>query len=108
MDRTAVVMADRDGLIQFWSPRAETAFGFPASEAVGQSLDLIVPPEYRPDHWQGFRRAFSAGEASAEGQVGPFPVRLASGEIVATLGRLSLIRRPDGAVIGALVAFETP
>lgn len=107
MNQTAVVMTDGDGLIVFWNSRAADAFGFSASQAVGESLDLIVPPEFRQAHWSGFRRAMSAGEASVEGLVTPFPVRIASGEIIETPGRLSLIRRADGVVTGALVRFET-
>jgi PAS domain S-box-containing protein len=107
LDQAAVVMTDHNGIIVYWSLRAADAFGFSASQAVGRTLDLIVPPEFQQDHWHGFRRAMRAGEAAAEGQVSTFPVRLAGGEIVATQGRLSLIRRAAGDVIGALVAFET-
>jgi PAS domain S-box-containing protein len=105
---TAIVMADRDGRIVFWSPGAEAAFGYPASDAIGQSLDLIVPAEFQQDHWKGFRQAIESGAAAVEGQTSPFPVRVASGEVAPTPGRLTLVRRPDGAVVGAVVAFASP
>src|SRR4051812_10033218 len=47
----AVVATDREGIITFWNPGAERIFGFAASEAVGRSLDLIVPDNLRPRHW---------------------------------------------------------
>jgi len=40
----AVVAADRSGIIRLWNPGAERIFGHRAGEAVGQSLDLIIPP----------------------------------------------------------------
>jgi PAS domain S-box-containing protein len=101
----AVVMADRGGRIVLWSPGAEVAFGHLAANAVGQSLDLIVPPEFQAEHWKGFERAFETGTAQAEGQISPFPVRLASGEVAPKPGRLTLIRCPQGKVVGAVVVF---
>ena len=43
----AVVASDREGLIRFWSPGAERIFGHSAAEALGQSLDLIIPERLR-------------------------------------------------------------
>jgi len=39
----AVLFADRQGIIQLWNSAAASMFGFTAAEAVGQSLDLIIP-----------------------------------------------------------------
>lgn len=106
MDSHAVVIADPAGVIRFWSPGAEGAFGYSAGQAVGGTLDLIVPPEFREAHWIGFRRAMETGAAEAEDAATPFPVRRADGEVVATPGRLTLMRDPRGQVIGAAVVFE--
>jgi PAS domain S-box-containing protein len=106
MDNNAVVMADQAGIIRFWSAGAEKAFGYSAAQAVGQTLDLIVPEEYREAHWRGFRRAVASGAADLEGQTSPFPVRDADGAIAATPGRLTLVRQPQGQVIAAVVVFE--
>jgi PAS domain S-box-containing protein len=63
VDQAAAVMvlADRDGRIVVWNRAAEKVFGYPAAEAIGRSLDLIVPERLRPAHWQGFRRAVESG-----------------------------------------------
>jgi PAS domain S-box-containing protein len=105
VDDNAVVIADAEGVIRFWSPGAERAFGYDAAEALGQTLDLIVPAEFQTQHWAGFRRALKTGAAAMDGQVGPFPVRRADGEVAPTPGRLTLVREPDGPVIGAMVVF---
>lgn len=57
----AVVATDRNGIIQIWNPGAERIFGFPAAEAIGQSLDLIIPEPLRARHWEGFNRVMEAG-----------------------------------------------
>ncbi len=50
----AVVYADAEGHIGFWNKAATRLFGFVETEAIGRSLDLIVPERLRPRHWQGY------------------------------------------------------
>src|SRR6185312_12985894 len=57
----AIVATDRDGRIVFWNPGAERIFGFAEREAVGQSLDLIIPENLRARHWEGFRHVMETG-----------------------------------------------
>jgi PAS domain S-box-containing protein len=57
----AIIATDRDGRITFWNPGAERIFGFTAGEAVGQSLDLIIPENLRTRHWSGFRHTMATG-----------------------------------------------
>jgi PAS domain S-box-containing protein len=57
----AVVSADRDGIIRDWNAVAESIFGHAASDAIGRSLDLIIPEEERADHWRNYRRAMASG-----------------------------------------------
>jgi PAS domain S-box-containing protein len=105
LDDNAVLIADALGVIRFWSVGAERWFGHLAAVAEGQTLDLIVPQEHRAAHWAGFRRAFETGGAALEGQLTPFPVQGANGEIVEIPGRLSLLRAADGKVTAALIVF---
>jgi PAS domain S-box-containing protein len=105
LDQAAIVIADVTGVIRFWSPGAEKAFGHTAENAVGQTLDLIVPAEFRDAHWRGFHRAIVAGSAAAEGQPNQFPVLGADGNTRTTPGRLALLRAGDQRVIGAMVIF---
>ena len=57
----AVIFADREGLIRIWNRGAEAVFGYPAAEALGQSLDIVIPEELRKRHWEGYDRAIEAG-----------------------------------------------
>lgn len=57
----AVVSADREGIIRDWNETAENIFGHRAKEAIGRTIDLIVPEEERADHWRSFRRVMATG-----------------------------------------------
>ena len=59
----AIVHADAQGLIQVWNHGAERIFGFTAAEAIGQSLDIIIPEGLRPRHWEGYRTTMATGQS---------------------------------------------
>ena len=65
----AVVVADPDGGILVWNRAAEALFGFTAAEAIGSSLDIIIPERFRAAHWEGFRRAVENGRTRLGSQV---------------------------------------
>ena len=106
----AIIAADEHGLIQFWNPGAERIFGFSAAEAIGQSLDLIIPERLRDRHWQGYRQVMRTGQS-----------RYGQGDVLAVPGmrkdgtRLSLeftivpLRSDDGSLkgMGALLRDVT-
>lgn len=57
----ALVVSDRAGAIRVWNPAAERIFGFPAAEALGESLDIITPERLRARHWQGYDETMRTG-----------------------------------------------
>jgi PAS domain S-box-containing protein len=57
-----VIYADAEGMIRHWNRGAERIFGFSAAEAVGQSLDIIIPPGLRERHWTGYNHTLKTGE----------------------------------------------
>ena len=57
----AVVYSDSDGKIQYWNKGAEEVFGFAAAEAIGQTLDIIVPESLRQRHWDGYHATMRTG-----------------------------------------------
>jgi PAS domain S-box-containing protein len=58
----AVVYSDAEGKIRYWNKGAERIFGFSAAEAIGQSLDMIVPESLRQRHWDGYMKTMRTGE----------------------------------------------
>jgi len=63
----AIVVCDREGIIRFWNPGAVRIFGFAESEAVGQSLDIIIPERLRARHWDGFHTMMRTGQSRYSG-----------------------------------------
>jgi PAS domain S-box-containing protein len=57
----AILYADREGIIRLWNQGAERIFGFRAAEAIGQSLDLIIPERHRQRHWDGYHQTMATG-----------------------------------------------
>ena len=58
----AVLISDLEGIIRFWNRGAELIFGYTAAEALGKSLDLIIPENLRARHWDGYWRVMNSGE----------------------------------------------
>jgi PAS domain S-box-containing protein len=58
----AVIYADGQGLIRFWNAGAQRIFGFSEDEALGKSLDIIIPEHLRARHWAGFDETMRTGK----------------------------------------------
>jgi PAS domain S-box-containing protein len=105
MENYAIVMADRAGTIRGWNGGAEALFGHRPSDAIGQTLDLIVPELFRDQHWNGFRHAMETGSAKLDGQSTEIPVKCADGNVTVFPGAFMLLRDAERRVIGAMVVF---
>ena len=64
----ALIYCDAAGIIRRWNHAAERLFGYGADEALGQSLDLIIPEHLRAAHWRGFNAAVSRGGVRSLGR----------------------------------------
>lgn len=58
----AVVYSDARGIIQSWNKGAERIFGFTEAEAIGQTLDIIIPDGLRARHWEGYEKTMQTGQ----------------------------------------------
>ena len=92
----AIVTEDLTGTIRTWNKAAERSFGWPASEAVGEGVGLIVPAEELAGHRKRVARIVE-GE-----QVLPFEgERLTRGGLpMAVSVRLSPVYDAEGALVG--------
>ena len=57
----AIIMGDAEGIIRLWNAGAESIFGFAAAEALGHSMDIIIPERLRSRHWDGYRNVVASG-----------------------------------------------
>jgi len=96
----AIIMADRDGMIRLWNDGAQAVFGYSAAEAVGQSLDLIIPERFRDRHWNGFRKAMAAGATQYGRDLLAVPAIRKDAAPVSVEFSVALVRDPAGTVLG--------
>jgi len=64
----SLICADRSGAIVRWNRASTILFGYSAEEALGRSLDLIVPEHLRAAHWKGFNAAVESGVMKLKGR----------------------------------------
>jgi PAS domain S-box-containing protein len=96
----AVIVADAGGVIRFWNPAAEAMFGWSEADAVGRSLDLIVPEKLRERHWDGYERVMRTGETDYAGRTLAVPAIRADGSRISVEFTVTLLPAADGGVGG--------
>ena len=106
LDQHAVIVVDTEGMIRLWSIGAETLFGYQAVDAIGQSLDLIIPESYRGSHWPAFKAAMASGVNHYDNVVFADPITHADGRVVHHRGRFALMKDADGRVLGAFATWD--
>jgi len=97
----AVVFADRQGVVRLWNRAAETMFGYSAAEALGQSLDLIIPERFRARHWDGYRQVMTTGVTSYGQRLLAVPAMRKDGERISIEFSIALLKDERGEVTGA-------
>ena len=105
MSDQALIFADSGGVIRAWNAGAETLFGYDAASAIGQTLDLIIPPEYREQHWKGFRAAMLGDNPAIDRASVNVPVLSRGGAQRRLAVRLLVLRDARQNVTGALAIF---
>jgi PAS domain S-box-containing protein len=104
-----VIAANADGEIILWNPAAERIFGYTGSEALGKSLDLIIPERLRERHWAGYRQVMRTGETRYGTEVLRVPAAHKDGRtlsIAFTVALLSDSQRQIEAIV-AIIRDET-
>lgn len=105
----AIIAAGPDGTILLWNRAAERIFGYTEEEALGHSLDLIIPERLRARHWEGYKRVMQTGETRYGTQVLRVPAVHKDGRslsIAFTVGLLSSPKQEVQAIV-AIMRDET-
>ncbi|HMN73499.1 MAG TPA: PAS domain S-box protein [Rhodoblastus sp.] len=93
----AILATDRNGVIEFWNPGAERIFGFSAGQAVGRSLDIIIPENLRARHWRGWAHALETGQSRySAGELLSVPALTADGRRISVEFTIVILRDDDG------------
>jgi PAS domain S-box-containing protein len=102
----AVIFSDHDGVIRFWNRGAEAMFGYTAEEAVGQSLDLVVPERYRTRHWDGYRRVMATGVTKYGREMLAVPAVRKDGTRISIEFTIVLLHAPTSELLGAAAIMQ--
>jgi PAS domain S-box-containing protein len=102
----AILFADREGKISFWNTGAEATFGYGAEEALGQSLDLIVPEKQRGRHWEGWTRVMTTGVTKYGREPLAVPAMKKDGSRISIEFNIVLLRAPTGELLGAAAMVQ--
>jgi PAS domain S-box-containing protein len=98
-----VVVSDAAGSIVFWNAAAERIFGFTEEEALGKSLDLIIPERQRQRHWDGYHKTMQTGETRYGNDLLKVPALHKDGRPLSIAFTVAMLYTPDRKV-SAIVA----
>lgn len=104
-----IMVCDGTGAITLWNPAAERIFGFTEAEALGQSLDLIIPQRQRQRHWDGYQKTMETGVTKYGADVLKVPALHKDGHTLSIAFTVSMLKTAEGEVSGvvAIVRDET-
>lgn len=98
----AVIFADLEGVIREWNAAATRVFGHAREAALGQTLDLIIPEQFRDAHWKGYDRALGEKRTKYSGQALPTRSVRADGQTIYVELSFAIVLGADGEPIGAM------
>lgn len=97
----AILATDRNGVITFWNPGAVRIFGFTPDDAIGASLDVIIPERLRQRHWQGWQHVMATGATRyGAGDVLAVPALTKDGRQISVEFTILLLHGPDREIAG--------
>jgi PAS domain S-box-containing protein len=103
----AVLVSGRDGLIKAWNEASTRLFGFGEQEAIGQSMDLIIPERLRGRHWQGWDHTMETGVTRyGAGQLLAVPATHKDGRTLSVEFSIQLLRDETGTIEWVVAIFR--
>jgi PAS domain S-box-containing protein len=105
----AIVASDASGAITLWNPSAQRMFGFTEEEALGKSLDIIIPQRQQQRHWDGYHKTMATGQTRYGNDVLRVPAVHKDGHGLSIAFTVALLHTPDNKVsaIVAVIRDET-
>ena len=93
----AILICDPAGMVRYWNAAAERVFGFRVTEALGVSMDLIIPERLRSRHWAGWGVTMRTGTTRySEGQLLAVPALHKDGRQISIEFSIQLVKDADG------------
>ena len=99
----AVMASDANGKITLWNPACERMFGHTEAEALGQSLDIIIPQRQQQRHWDGYDKTMQTGQTKYGNDLLKVPAVHKDGHTLSIAFTVALLKTPDDKV-SAIIA----
>lgn len=107
MESDAIIATDVAGAITLWNPGARRIFGFRPEEALGQSLDIIIPEKLREAHWKGYVAVMKSGESRyGADRLLSVPALTSDGRRISVEFTLAVVLTEDGSVDGTVAVLR--
>lgn len=105
----ALIVSDAAGKVIVWNPAAERLFGWSAAEAIGQSMDMIIPERLRKRHWEGYDKSMQTGQTRYAHDVLRVPAVDKAGRAMSIAFTVFMLFGPDGkpSACGSVIRDET-
>lgn len=105
----AIMVCDAQGAVTLWNQAAERIFGFTEAEALGQSLDMIIPQRQRHRHWEGYHKTMETAVTKYGADVLRVPAVHKDGHTLSIAFTVSMLFSADQKVTGivAIVRDES-
>lgn len=97
----AFLYVDHEGVIRLWNAGAEQMFGHTEAEALGRSMDMIIPEKHRPRHWEGWNKVMHTGVTKYGRDVLAVPALRKDGTRISIEFNIVLMKDEAGKVLGA-------
>ena len=103
----AIIATDTKGTILLWNAGATRIFGHTAEEAIGQSLDLIIPENQRARHWAGYTEVMRTGKSRyAEGAMLAVPALRKDGKRISLEFTIVPLKDVSGTMQGMVAVLR--
>jgi len=102
----AIIFGDREGIVRLWNAGAEAMFGWSADEALGKSMDMIIPEKHRARHWEGYFHVMETGLTKYGQNVLAVPALTKDGRRISVEFNIALLKAADGRILGAAASIQ--
>jgi PAS domain S-box-containing protein len=103
----AVILGDAKGIVRLWNAGAEAIFGYTPAEAIGQSMDLIIPERLRGRHWDGYHRVMATGVSRySHGELLAVPAITKDGRNISIEFTIQMLKGAGGEILGPVAIIR--
>jgi PAS domain S-box-containing protein len=103
----AIILGDADGIIRLWNAGATAIFGHTAEEAIGQSMDIIIPERLRGRHWDGYHKVMATGTSRyGSGDLLAVPAITKDGRTISIEFTIQMLKGPAGEILGPVATIR--